>query len=68
MEASEYFIKTDTTRTKMRAEGVWAQGGGGEGGRAEGVWANTKLGGGGGGGGALGTHIGVRMRAMNGAV
>ena len=27
------------------AEGVWAQGGGGEGGRAEGVWANTKLGG-----------------------
>ena len=29
----------------MGADGVWAQGGGGEGGRAEGVWANTKLGG-----------------------
>ena len=38
--------------------------------RAEGVWANTKLWGGADGGGrrGFGTHIGVRMRAMNAAV
>ena len=55
------------------AEGVWAQGGavravGRRGFGQTQSWGGGEGGEGGGGGGGLGTHIGVRMRAMDGAV